>query len=105
MQTLSLDIETYSPQDLSKVGVYKYAEKDCEVMLVAFAFDDGPVRIVDLAQGEHLPFHLVASLSNSQVLKTAFNANFEITVSVSLSQSTVAPMDSPSIRMGISVLF
>ena len=91
MQTLSLDIETYSPQDLSKVGVYKYAEKDCEVMLVAFAFDDGPVRIVDLAQGEHLPFHLVASLSNSQVLKTAFNANFEITV---LEKYLGKPLDS-----------
>ena len=91
MQTLSLDIETYSPQDLSKVGVYKYAEKDCEVMLVAFAFDDGPVRIVDLAQGEHLPFHLVASLSNSRVLKTAFNANFEITV---LEKYLGKPLDS-----------
>ena len=48
MQTLSIDIETYSPQDLSKVGVYKYAE-NCEVMLVAYAYNDEPVRIVDLA--------------------------------------------------------
>ena len=52
MQTFSLDIETYSPQDLSKVGVYKYAE-NCEVMLVAYAYNDEPVRIVDVAQGEH----------------------------------------------------
>ncbi len=90
MQTLSLDIETYSPQDLSKVGVYKYAE-DCKVLLVAFAFDDGPVRIVDLAQGEELPFHLVVSLTNPQVMKTAFNAAFELTV---LEKYLGKPLDS-----------
>ena len=79
MQTLSIDIETYSPQDLSKVGVYKYAE-NCEVMLVAYAYNDEPVRIVDLAQGEELPFKLVESLSNPQVVKTAFNAAFELSI-------------------------
>ena len=79
MQTLSIDIETYSSQDLSKVGVYKYAE-DCKLMLVAYAYNDDPVRIVDVAQGEQLPFKLVESLSNPKVVKTAFNAALELTI-------------------------
>ena len=79
MKILALDIETYSPLDLEKVGVHKYAE-DCEVTLLAYAYNDSPVRIVDLAMGEELPFNLVADLSNPQVMKTAFNAAFELTI-------------------------
>ena len=90
MRTLAIDIETYSPQDLSKVGVYKYAE-DCEIMLVAYAYNDEPVSIVDLAQGEQFPFNLVVDLSNPQVVKTAFNAAFELTI---LEKYLGKPLDS-----------
>ena len=42
MQTLSIDIETYSDVNLSKCGVYKYAESpDFEVLLFSYC----PVNI------------------------------------------------------------
>lgn len=78
--TLAIDIETYSPVDLIKTGVYKYAEaKGFEILLFAYAFDDEPVQIVDFAQGETLPAKVLAALTDNDILKTAFNANFEIT--------------------------
>jgi DNA polymerase len=56
MQTLGIDIETYSSTDLTKSGVYKYVEApDFEVLMFAYSVDDRPVQIIDLAQGEHLP--------------------------------------------------
>ncbi len=78
MRTLAIDLETYSSNDI-KYSVYKYVEApDFEILLFAYAFDDDPVRVVDLAQGETLPDDVKAALYNKNVLKTAFNANFEI---------------------------
>lgn len=79
MKTLAIDLETYSELDISKVGVYKYAE-NCEVMLCAYAYDDEPVKIIDLEMGEKLPFFLVNALMDKRVIKTAYNAAFEINV-------------------------
>ena len=80
MKTLAVDIETYSPIDLTRSGVYAYtAAEDFEVLLFAYAFDDEPVQIVDLASGESIPELVVAALTDSTVVKTAFNANFERT--------------------------
>jgi DNA polymerase len=80
MRTLSIDIETYCSADLKKSGVYKYAEDESfEILLFAYAYDQEPVTVIDLAQGETIPDSVVADLTNSEVLKTAFNANFEIT--------------------------
>lgn len=78
MRTLAIDLETYSSSNI-KYSVYKYVEApDFEILLFAYAFDDDPVRVVDLAQGETLPDDVKAALYNKNVLKTAFNANFEI---------------------------
>lgn len=78
MRTLAIDLETYSSNDI-KYSVYKYVEvPDFEILLFAYAFDDDPVRVVDLAQGETIPDDVKAALYNKDVLKTAFNANFEI---------------------------
>ena len=53
MKTLSCDIETYSDIDLGKCGVYRYTESpDFEILLFAYSIDEGPVMVVDLAQGE-----------------------------------------------------
>ena len=46
-----LDLETYSDVDLGDCGVYRYVEGDFHILLCAYAFDDDPVQIVDLAQG------------------------------------------------------
>ena len=80
MRNLAIDIETYSSVSLLKSGVYAYAESpDFEILLFAYAFDDEPVMVIDLAQGEHLPKEVLAALIDSQTVKTAFNANFERT--------------------------
>lgn len=78
MKRLHLDIETYSPEPIAKTGLYRYAfHEDFRILLVAYAKDDDPVRIVDLAQGESLPEWLVNALFDEKVTKVAHNAAFE----------------------------
>lgn len=78
MKYLSIDLETYSPLNLSKTGVYPYAAHlDFEILLFGYAVDDGPVQVVDLASGEKLPDEIVAALVDPGVVKWAFNASFE----------------------------
>lgn len=80
MRTLAIDIETYSSVSLLKSGVYAYAESpDFEILLFGYAFNDEPVTVIDLAQGEELPQEVLDALFSDKVLKTAFNANFERT--------------------------
>lgn len=78
MKTLSIDIETFSEASLSSTGVHRYAaDPSFTVLLFAYSVDAGPVRIVDLAQGESLPAEVEAALSDPSVQKWAFNAQFE----------------------------
>ena len=78
METISIDIETYSENDLGKCGVYKYVQHpDFDILLFGYAVDGGAVRVVDLASGETLPEEVLAALSNETVTKWAFNSNFE----------------------------
>lgn len=80
MRTLAIDIETFSSVSLLKSGVYAYAESpDFEILLFGYAWDDGPVKVIDLASGQDLPQELRHALYDSQILKTAFNASFERT--------------------------
>ncbi|QAA31225.1 DNA polymerase [Clostridium manihotivorum] len=78
MNTLAIDVETYSSVDIKVSGAYKYCESpDFEILLFAYAFNDEPVQIIDLAQGEFIPDEVEAALQNPNIIKTAFNANFE----------------------------
>lgn len=80
MKELSIDIETYSSEDLLKTGVYRYAEApDFTILLFAYAFDDEDIQIVDLASGEILPEKIKKALTDPEIIKTAYNANFERT--------------------------
>lgn len=75
---LSIDIETKSSVDISKAGLYKYAQSpDFEILLLAYQLDDQPVEIVDFANGEHLPGIIADALNNPFVTKHAYNAAFE----------------------------
>ena len=48
---MSIDIETYSDVDIKKAGLYRYAQSpNFDVMLIAWAVDNGPVQIVDIMQ-------------------------------------------------------
>ncbi len=78
MKTLSIDIETFSSVNLQKCGVYKYAEsEDFEVLLFGYSVDGGAVQVVDLACGERIPAEIIQALSDTTVIKTAYNAAFE----------------------------
>lgn len=80
MRELSIDIETYSSVDLTKSGVYAYSDApDFTILLFAYAFDDDLVKITDIEQGEVLPAEVLSALTDPRVIKTAYNANFEIT--------------------------
>lgn len=78
--TLSIDIETYSEVDLTKVGVYAYSDHPAfEILLFAYAFDDESTEVIDLKCGERLPKRVLEALRDPAVTKTAFNAAFERT--------------------------
>jgi len=78
MQNLEIDIETYSSVNLSKSGVYRYAEaSDFEILLFGYSIDGGKVNVIDLAQCETLPKEIIDALEDENVTKWAFNAQFE----------------------------
>lgn len=77
---LHIDIETYSPEDLASCGAYRYAaHPDFMILLFAYAFDDAPVTVLDLASGCTLPAPVKRSLTDPEVVKVAHNAAFERT--------------------------
>ena len=89
MRTLAIDIETYSSVDLGKAGVFKYAEApDFRILLIGYCLDGGPVRVLHGGIWPYEPMNawekeraseFLEALMDPSVLKTAFNANFEIT--------------------------
>jgi DNA polymerase len=78
MKQLSIDIETYSSTNLNQTGVYRYADSDdFELLLFGYAVDFGPVKVVDLTQGEKIPSQIIQALDDPAIIKSAFNAQFE----------------------------
>lgn len=79
MRTLHVDLETFSGVNLTKSGLYKYVQSpDFQILLFAYSFDYEPVRIIDCAQGEPVPYEITAALGDPDVTKVAHNAAFEI---------------------------
>lgn len=78
INTLEIDIETYSGVDLGKCGQYRYVESPAfEILLFAYSINDGPVSVIDLASGEKLPDYLKEAIESEDVIKIAHNAAFE----------------------------
>lgn len=78
MKSISMDVETFSSEDLRKSGVYRYCEApDFEILLFAYSVDGGEVKLVDLASGEKLPGEIIRALTDDTVIKWAWHANFE----------------------------
>lgn len=78
MKQLFIDIETYSSEDIKTSGSYRYMESpDFEILLVAYAYDDEPVQIFSPSEGDLWPEQFRKDLTDPQVLKIAFNAQFE----------------------------
>ena len=75
---MGIDIETYSSAPLPKCGVYRYCDApDFEILLFSYAFDDAPVKTIDLAGGESLPKEVISALGDPNIIKVAYNAQFE----------------------------
>ncbi|HAR6436887.1 TPA: DNA polymerase [Staphylococcus pseudintermedius] len=80
---MNIDIETYSSNDISKCGAYKYVEaEDFEILIIAYSIDGGPVSAIDMTKVDNEPFHadyetFKIALFDPEVRKYAFNANFE----------------------------
>lgn len=78
MNDIYIDLETYSSVNLTKSGVYKYVDSaDFEILLFGYSIDSAPVEVVDLAMGEQIPTAVITALTDPNVRKWAFNAQFE----------------------------
>ena len=70
--------DNYTSVNLTKSGVYKHSESDdFEILLFAYSVDGGEVKVVDLAMGEKIPMSALKALADDDVIKWAFNAQFE----------------------------
>lgn len=100
IQTLSLDLETFSDVDLQKCGVYKYAQSpNFEILLFGVSVNGGEVVVYDLAQGDTVSMKIVEALTDDTVTKWAYNAAFErICLSVWLQRNYPAYFHSYSIN-------
>ena len=75
---ITIDIETKSDKDISKCGVYAYTDTPYfDILLFAYSIDGQPVQVVDMANGEEIPENVLAALVDENVIKIAFNVNFE----------------------------
>ena len=75
---ITIDIETKSDKDISKCGVYAYTDTPYfDILLFAYSIDGQPVQVVDTANGEEIPESVLAALADENVVKRAFNCNFE----------------------------
>lgn len=77
-KNLFIDVETYSSVDIKESGAYKYIESpDFEILIIGYALNDNPVKIIDLAQGEEIPEEFEEALLDQDCIKVAHNAVFE----------------------------
>lgn len=77
---LFCDLETYSSVDITKAGAFKYVESDdFEIMLLAYAWDDEPVRMLDLLDPnghDEMP-DIMSGILDPNIVKVAHNCAFE----------------------------
>ena len=77
-RVLHIDLETYSDIDIGKCGAYRYADSpNFEILLLAYAYDDEPVTVIDVAQREGWPTKVLDDILSSDITKVAHNAAFE----------------------------
>lgn len=78
MRTLGIDLETFSIQDIKKVGAFRYIDDPSfQIMLFGYSFDGEPSTVVDLMLGEEIPSEVIRALYDPAVIKTGWNNAFE----------------------------
>lgn len=89
MRHLSIDIETYSEADIKKVGAYRYVDDSSfEILLMAYQWEEDkelglePI-LLDCCTRDQIKvkeyLELKKALTDSNIIKHAYNANFERT--------------------------
>ena len=78
---LHIDLETYSSVDIKTAGLHAYVEADdFEILLLAYAWGDDPVRVLDMTGQEPDELaDIIACLLDPGTVKAAHNAAFERT--------------------------
>ncbi|CNE77304.1 DNA polymerase [Yersinia mollaretii] len=77
-KTLWIDLETYSETPIRN-GTHAYAA-DAEIMLIAWAIDNGPVSVHEFTEPKNLPVPLYTALRDENILIYAHNSQFDRTV-------------------------
>lgn len=78
IESMNIDLETKSGTDITKAGVYRYAEDpEFDILLFGVSINHGPVNVYDLALGDTLPEEIITALTDCKVIKHAYNASFE----------------------------
>lgn len=95
-RVMGVDIETYSSVDLTKAGVYAYVEApDFDILLISYIFDDwgeDDVKTIDCFDADpDMMAEFCEALLDPQIVKTAFNANFERTCLAKWLQKPMPP--------------
>jgi DNA polymerase len=93
---MGVDIETYSSVDLTEAGVYAYVEApDFDILLISYIFDDwgeDDVKTIDCFDADpDMMAEFCEALLDPQIVKTAFNANFERTCLAKWLQKPMPP--------------
>ena len=97
-RVMGVDIETYSSVDLTKAGVYAYVEApDFDILLISYIFDDwgeDDVKTIDCFDADpDMMAEFCEALLDPQIVKTAFNANFERTCLAKWLRKPMPPED------------
>lgn len=95
-RVMGVDIETYSSVDLTEAGVYAYVEApDFDILLISYIFDDwgeDDVKTIDCFDADpDMMAEFCEALLDPQIIKTAFNANFERTCLAKWLQKPMPP--------------
>lgn len=95
-RVMGVDIETYSSVDLNEAGVYAYTEApDFDILLISYIFDDwgeDDVKTIDCFDADpDMMAEFCEALTDPQIVKTAFNANFERTCLAKWLQKPMPP--------------
>lgn len=95
-RVMGVDIETYSSVDLAEAGVYAYVEApDFDILLISYIFDDwgeDNVKTIDCFDADpDMMAEFCEALLDPQIVKTAFNANFERTCLAKWLQKPMPP--------------
>lgn len=72
------DFESFSEQDLTKCGASRYArDPSTEALMLAYAFDDEPVKQWVPAEGQPMPAEVEDAMFDDRIRKYAWNKSFE----------------------------